>query len=140
MDRRLSFRYFLWSTITLFVTGWAGLLLMIYVFNVPPLVWARWGFFVLGIMAVTGTALPVVYSVHRRFRSHPPVEPNVILRQALWVGVYGATLAWLQLGRLLSLYVVLGLAAGFAAVEYFIGLRERAHWRPPILESHDDTA
>lgn len=140
MDRRLTFRYFLGSSITLFVAGWGGLLLMIFGFDVPPLVWARWGFFVLGIMAITGTALPVVYFIHRRFRSHPPVEPNVIVRQALWVGVYGATLAWLQLGRLVSLYVVLGLAAGLAAVEYFIRLRERAHWRPPVLDPHDDAA
>ncbi len=112
---------------------------MIYVLRVTPVVWARWGFYVLGILGLTGTALPIVYFFHRRFPSHPPIEPNVITRQALWVGVYGATLAWLQLGHLVSLYVVLGLGAGFVAVEYFIRLRERAHWRPPVLDPHDDT-
>jgi hypothetical protein len=139
MHRKLSFRDFLPSTVTMFFIGWGGLFLMIYVFNVPPLVWARWGFYVLGILGLTGMALPVVYFFHYRFPGHPPAEPNVITRQALWVGVYGATLAWLQLGHLVSLYVILGLAAGLVAVEYFIRLRERAQWQPPVLDPHDDT-
>jgi hypothetical protein len=117
--------------------GWGGLAaLLIYAL---PFVWARWGFFVLGIMALTGTALPIVYFLHRRFPSGPPPEPHVIVRQALWVGIYGATLAWLQLGRLVTLYVILGLAGGLFAVEYFIRLREMARWRPPEVHSHDDT-
>ena len=36
----------------MFIVGWGGLILMIYVFGVPPLVWARWGFFVLGILGI----------------------------------------------------------------------------------------
>ena len=140
MDRRLTFRYFLGSSLTLIFIGWGGLLLLLFVFNIPPLVWARWGFFVLGIMALTGTALPVIYFFNQRFPGHPPVEPYVIVRQALWVGVYGATLAWLQLGHLVTLYVALGLAGGLVAIEYFIRLRERARWRPPILDPHDDSA
>jgi hypothetical protein len=140
MGRRLPFRFFLGSTLTMIVIGWGGLLLMIYVLNIPPLVWARWGFFVLGIMALTGTALPIVYFFNHRFTNQPLVEPNVIVRQSLWVGVYGATLAWLQLGKLVSLYVVLALAAGLSAIEYFIRLRERARWRPPALDDDDDAA
>ncbi len=31
----------------------------------------------------------------------------MIVRQAIWFGVYGATLAWLQLGRLVTVYVIL---------------------------------
>jgi hypothetical protein len=46
--------------------------------------------------------------------------------------VYAATLAWLQLDRLVTIYVILGLAAGFAAIEYFTRLREKSHWKPPI--------
>jgi hypothetical protein len=142
MDRKFPFRHYLGSALTLILIGWGGLLLMIFVLNVPPLVWARWGFFVLGIMGLTGTALPVIYFLHARFPSHPPVEPHVIVRQSLWVGVYGATLAWLELGDLVSLYVILGLAGGLVAIEYFIGLRERARWRPPVFdafEHYDDS-
>jgi hypothetical protein len=140
MYHKPTFRHFLGSTLALLLVGWGGLFLMIFVFNVPPLVWARWGFFVLGLMGLTGGALPVVYLLHDRFPGQPPAEPNVIVRQSLWVGVYGATLAWLQLGDLVSLYVVLGLAAGLAAMEYFIRLRERARWRPPALDPDDDSA
>ncbi len=135
-----TFRSYLVSTIILIFLGWGGLALLIFVFKVPPLVWARWGFFVLGIMALTGTALPIVYFFNRRFPSDPPAESNVIVRQALWVGVYGATLAWLQLGELVTLYVILGLAGGLIAVEYFIRIREKARWRPPTPGTHDHTS
>ncbi len=127
----LTFRNYLSSTLALMVIGWGGIAALFY-FSLP-IVWARWGFFVLGIMALTGAALPVVYFLHRRFPSEPPAESNVIVRQALWVGVYAATLAWLQLGRLVTLYVILGLAGGLIATEYFIRLREKANRRPPVI-------
>ena len=95
------------------------------------------GIFVFMIMALTGTALPVVYFLHRRFPTEPLAESNVIVRQALWVGVYGATLAWLQLGRLVSLYVILGLAGGLIAAEYFIRIREKANRRLPVFTDDD---
>ena len=113
------------------VIGWSGIAALFYLSL--PFVWARWGFFVLGIMALTGTILPVVYFLHRRFPTEPPAESNVIVRQALWVGVYAATLAWLQLGRLVTLYVILGLAGGLIAIEYFIRLREKANRQPPVI-------
>ena len=113
--------------------GWGGLALMIFVFNIPPIVWARWGFFSLWFVALTGTSLPITYFLNLRFPSNPPAEPNAIVRQALWVGVYGATLAWLQLGHLVTLWIWMGLAGGLIAVEYLIRLRERAHWHPPIV-------
>ncbi|MEW6400312.1 MAG: hypothetical protein AB1649_00860 [Chloroflexota bacterium] len=136
-EQRLTFRTFAFSSIFLTLIGWGGLAaLLIYTL---PFVWARWGFFVLGIMALTGTALPIVYLLNLRFPSDPPVEPNVIVRQARWVGIYGGTLAWLQLGDLVTLYVILGLAGGLLAIEYFIRLREKARWRPPTPHAHDDT-
>jgi hypothetical protein len=88
-------------------------------------------------MALTGISLPIVYFLHLRFPSDPPANSNVLIRQALWVGVYGATLAWLQLGRLVSLYVILGLAGGLIAAEYFIRLREKANRRPPVITDDD---
>ncbi len=123
--------------LALILIGCSGFGALLYFSH--PLVWARWGFFVFGIMALTGIALPIVYFLHRRFPSEPPAESNVIVRQALWVGVYGATLAWLQLGRLVTLYVILGLAGGLIATEYFIRLREKAN-RPLPMISDDDTS
>ena len=124
-----TFRNYLPSTITLIILGWGGLAAIFFFFL--PYDWARWGFFVFGIMALTGTAIPIVYFFNQRFPSDPPAESNVIVRQAIWAGVYFATLAWLQLGRLVTLYVVFGLAAGIIAAEYFIRLREKANWKKP---------
>ena len=130
-SKQLTFRNYLLSTLALIIFGWGGIVALFY--YSLPFVWARWGFFVLGIMALTGTALPVVYFFHRRFPTEPLAQPNVIVRQALWVGVYAATLAWLQLGRLVTLYVILGLAGGLIAVEYFIRIREKANRTPPVI-------
>jgi hypothetical protein len=134
--QQLTFRNYLVSTLALIIVGWGGIAALFY--YSLPFVWARWGLFVFGIMALTGTALPVVYFVHRRFPTEPLAESNVIVRQALWVGVYAATLAWLQLGRLVTLYVILGLAGGLIAIEYFIRLREKANRTPPVIS--DDNA
>ena len=125
-----SFKSFAIPSLLLIIFGWAGLLAIVNL--TLPFVWFRWGFFILVIAAITGTMLPIVYFFHRRFPSGPPAEPNVIVRQSMWFGVYGATLAWLQLGRLVTVYVILGLAAGLIAIEYFTRLREKARWKPPI--------
>jgi hypothetical protein len=132
-----TFQNYLSSILILMLVGWGGLAALLYLSL--PFVWSRWAFFVLAIMALTGTALPIVYFLHRRFPTEPLAESNVIVRQALWVGVYGATLAWLQLGRLVTLYVILGLAGGLIAAEYFIRLREKANRRFPA-DSDDDSS
>jgi hypothetical protein len=130
MQPQPAFRAYLVSTIFLILVGWGGLAALM-IFTVPT-VWPRWGFFLLWVMALTGPALPVSYLLNQRFPSDPPTEPNVIVRQALWVGVFGATLAWLQLGRLVTLWVIFGLAGGLIAIEYFLRMRERSRWKPPL--------
>ena len=137
MDEPLKFKPFALSSLLLMIVGWGGLYLLLT--QTFPYVWPRWGFFVLVLIALTGTVLPIIYFFHRRFPGEKPVEANVIVRQAMWFGVYGATLAWLQLGRLVTIYVILGLAGGLAAIEYFIRLRENAHWKPPVT-SDDQSA
>ena len=129
MVEPLKFKPFGLSAFLLILIGWGGLYMLIT--ETLPYTWSRWGFFVLMLMAVTGTLMPIVYFFHRRFPDEPPADANVIVRQSLWFGVFGATLAWLQLGRLVTVYVILGLAIGLIAIEYFIRLRERAHWTPP---------
>jgi hypothetical protein len=119
------------SAVFLMVVGWGGLALMVFVFQLPPVVWARWGFLVLWFTALTGTALPVMFLLNLRFPADPPAAPNVIVRQSLWVGVYGCLVAWLQLGRVMAFWIWIGLAVGLIAVEYLIRLRERARWQPP---------
>jgi hypothetical protein len=131
MERDPSARQYIYSSVLLMLIGWAGLILMIFVLSVPPLVWARWGFFALWFIALSGTALPISYYLNLRFPSNPPAESGTIVRQALWVGVYGSVLAWLQLGHVLAFWIWMGLAGGLIGVEYLIRLRERSRWTPP---------
>ena len=131
MEPAPTARQYLSSALFLMAAGWGGLVLLIFVLQLPPLVWARWAFFGLLFTALTGTALPVVYFLNLRFPSDPPAESHSILRQALWVGSYGCVVAWLLLGRVMTFWVWIGLAAGLIAVEYLIRMRERALWRPP---------
>ena len=137
MHRAPSAAQYVFSGLFMMLVGWGGLALLIMVFRVPPLVWARWGFFALWFVALTGTSLPIVYFLNLRFPTEPRAEPNAIVRQAMWIGVYGATIAWLQLGQLATLWVWLGLAGGLIAIEYVLRSRERARWRPPVEDDYD---
>ena len=138
MNEPLRFKSFGLSSLSLMIIGWGGLYLLVT--QTQPFVWARWGFFVLMFMGVSGTLLPFIYFFHRRFPDQPPADNAVIIRQSLWFGVYGATLAWLQLGRLVTVYVILGLGFGLITIEYFIRMRERAHWFPPQTTDDEPTA
>ena len=128
-----TFRPYLLPTLTLALTGWVGLYLL-FNFTLPTLL-PRWAFFFLATLALSGTALPIIYFFHRRFNIKNFPAANILTRQALWVGVYGATLAWLQLGKVANLSIVIGLALGLIAIETLIRLREKAQWTPPEIEN-----
>lgn len=119
---------FLPTAILLLLIGWGGLFLLLN-FTLPTL-WPRWLFFFFLVAAFTGTALPVSAFLNHRFPSDPPASIQVILRQALWVGIYVSTLAWLQFGRVFSLALALIIVLGLAAVEWMLRLRERSRWTP----------
>lgn len=130
MDSTLSppVRKFLPAAIILALIGWSGLIyLFIYT---RPTVGPRWLFFFLSVLAITGTTLPVMAFLNRRFPSTPPTTSVVVLRQALWVGIYFPTLAWLQIGRVLTPALALLLLLGFVLIEWLLRLRERSQWKP----------
>ena len=135
MEHGPAARQYISSSLFLMAAGWGGLILLIFVFQLPPVVWARWGFFALWFTALSGTALPIVYFLNLRFPSSPPAEPGSLVRQSLWVGTYGCVVAWLQLGGVMAFWIWIGLAGGLIAVEYLIRLRERSRWRPPMSAS-----
>jgi hypothetical protein len=137
MEHAPAARQYLGSSLFLMAVGWGGLVLLIIVFQLPPVVWARWGFFALWFTALSGTALPIAYLLNLRFPSNPPVEATTIVRQSLWVGVYGCVVAWLQLGHVMAFWIWMGLAGGLILVEYLIRLRERASWQPPAQRAGD---
>jgi hypothetical protein len=123
-----SFRPFFASAIILLIIGWGSAAFAI--FMLTPTVWARWLLFFGGFLGLTSLALPATWFLNLRFPSNPPAGPAIIVRQAIWVGVYGALLTWLQQERLVTLWFGLGLAAGLVAIEYLIRLRENARWQP----------
>jgi hypothetical protein len=108
--------------------GWGGLILL-FNFSLPTL-WPRWLFFFLIVSATTGTALPIAAMFNHRFPSDPPASGQVILRQALWAGIYFSTLAWLQFGGVFTFGLALLLAFGIVAIEWLLRLRERSEWIP----------
>jgi len=118
------------ASMVLALLGWGGLVYIISpIGNYIPDTGPRWFFFVCWLTALTGTALPFVRYLNRRF-GQQAVTPSVVLRQALWVGFFGATCAWLQIGRTLNIYTALLLAAGLGAIEWFLRMRERSRWTP----------
>ena len=116
------------AALTLALIGWGGLYELID--TARPTVGARWLFFFLGVLAVSGTALPFVAFINRRFLTDPPATIAIIVRQALWIAIYFSTLAWLQKGRILTptLGIVLGL--GIVAIEGLLRSRELSQWKP----------
>jgi len=119
---------FLPAAIFLFIIGWGGLILLIN--STLPTVGPRWLFFFFCVMAITGTVLPITAFLNRRFPSTPPPTTMVVVRQAIWFGVYGATIIWLQMGRVLNPALAILLAVGLGLIEFLLRLSEKSQWKP----------
>jgi len=122
-----DYRSLMIAAIILAIIGWLGLYLLLKI--TLPTVGPRWLFFFLWTIATTGTALPFVWLLHRRFGASQPARSSILLRQGLWVGLYTAICIWLQINRSLTLALALLLVAGLAAIEWFLRLLERSTWR-----------
>ncbi len=118
---------------SLMVIGWGGLAYLIF-FTLPTLS-MRWLFYFLAVLAFTGTALPIIAFLHLRFPAKKPVAVSSIVRQALWVGTYFPTLAWLQIARVLTVGLAVFIAMCFFVIEVALTLRERSLWTAPRRES-----
>ena len=128
MSDQPQYRGLLPAALILIAVGWIGLYLLMS--STLPTVGPRWLFFFLLTVAVTGTALPFVWMLHRRFDGARPAPTSVLLRQALWVALFIALCAWLQVNRSLTLSLGLLLGIGFVVLEWFLRLLERSTWRP----------
>ena len=124
----ISVTNYLPTAILLMILGWGGLFAVLE-FTTPN-GGTRWLFFFVLILAVTGTVLPVVALLNQRFKSTPPISNMVVMRQAVWFGVYVATVAWLQIGRVLNPVIALLLAVGLVIIEWLLRMRERSQWKP----------
>lgn len=116
------------AAIFLMLVGWGGLYFLFD--STLPSGGARWVFFFAQVLALTGTALPLVAFLNRRFPTLPPPNSLVIVRQALWIGAYLPTLIWLQISRVLTPAMALLLLIGFLIIEWLLRVRERSQWRP----------
>ncbi len=119
---------FLPLSVMLTLVGWVSLILVVR--HTLPTLGPRWLFFFLIVAALTGPAIPLTYYLNLRFPSNPPAEGLVIIRQALWFGVFGSTLTWMQLGRVLTPALAVVMAGVFILIEYLLRLFERSRWRP----------
>lgn len=110
------------------MSGWAGLIYLMT--QTKPTLSHRWFFFCAIVVAVTGTSAPLVALLNRLFSTRTPVGFGMIVREALWVGIYFAALIWLNKGQVLTLSLAVVLAVGFILVEVLLRLRARSEWHP----------
>jgi len=127
-ERSSFIQTFLPLSIATTIIGWGGLWILVN--TTLPTLGPRWLFFFFAVLAFTGPIIPLTYYLNQRFPSTPPVEGLVIIRQAIWVGVYFSSLAWLQLGRVLTLILALILLGVFVLLEFLLRLFERSRWQP----------
>ncbi|MEA3349690.1 MAG: hypothetical protein U9Q82_03625, partial [Chloroflexota bacterium] len=124
-----TIKSFLATAFILAVIGWGGIAVVI-IYTLPTL-GPRWLFFFLGMLAISGTVLPIMAFLNRRFPSTPPLQRRTtVLREAILVGIYVSTLAWFQLGRALTFPLAIVFALGLGALEWLLRLRENSRWEP----------
>jgi hypothetical protein len=123
-------RAFIISSLILVIAGFGGVFVIINL--TEPSGGTRWAFFFCAVLGLTGLALPGVAYLNTRFPSVPPPTHVVILREAIWLGIYLPSLAWLRIGRVLDLSLAILLAAGFILIEWLLRLRERNQWKPDL--------
>ncbi len=110
------------------ISGWLGLVLLLT--SSLPTVGPRWLFFFLLTLAATGTSLPFLWLLDRRFASGRTATSSILLRQALLVALFADMGIWLQINRSLSLPLAILIAIGLYAIERVLRFMDRSQWRP----------
>ncbi|MDX1616466.1 MAG: hypothetical protein R3300_19305 [Candidatus Promineifilaceae bacterium] len=75
---------------------------------------------------IAGIFMPLAYFLNERFGQASGSSFFVVLRQAMWVGLWVAFCAWLQMNRTLGWGIALLMAVVFIIVEVLLQLRDRA--------------
>lgn len=120
------------TSLFLTISGLGGLIVVLI--NTVPTLGPRWLFYFFLFLLLAGCSLPVTDFLNRRFPSKPRASASVVIRQAVWFGLYGCVLAWLQFGRVLNSGLVLFLAIGLVTVEMVIRMNERSQFNAPSQE------
>ena len=78
------------------------------------------------LVAVTGLVLPLAYFLNKRFNRSQSASFLVVLRQAMWIGIWVAFCLWLQMNRTLGIGVVFLVLAVLVTVEVLLQIRTKA--------------
>jgi len=72
----------------------------------------------------------VAYFINLRFPSTPPAPASVLLREALFFGVYIDLIIWMRFGKVLNFATGVFVLIGFVLIEVLLRWRERARFTP----------
>jgi hypothetical protein len=120
------------------VFGWGGVAAV--VFLTLPFLGPRWLFFFSLFVAVSGTALPIVWYLNRRFAAERFPSEGMLVREAVETASLGAFLVWLQAGRMFTPFLGWAFFGAFLAVELLLRVYENSRWSPvaPAEEEPDE--
>jgi len=121
------------------VPGWIWLIYLVT--QTSPKVGNRWMFFAAVVLALTGTSAPLVAMFNRVVRPAPARYFETVLREAVMIGVFSASLLWLNKGQVLSFGLAVILGGGVLLVEVLLRLRSGSIWLPgePDLDEADSS-
>jgi len=123
-----AFSSVLVTSVLLILVGGVGLFLL---FNLTvPTLGPRWLLFFLLTFLASGVALPFAYFINLRFPSNPPAPSSVLVREALFFGLYIDLVIWLQFGKVLNFAIAVFLLIGFGMIEFLLRWRERNRFSP----------
>lgn len=109
----------------LILTAGGGAGLIFIFFNTQPFLGPRWLLFFFISLVSCGLSLPIITILQLRF-SKKNLSEGVLLRESILCAVYIDLLLWLQLGRVLTDFIILLLGAGFVMLEIFLRISEKA--------------
>ncbi len=109
----------------LILTAIGGTGLVYIFFNTKPFIGPRWLLFFFTSILACGLSLPIFTMIQNRF-SKKKVSEGVLIRETILFAIYVDLLLWLQMGRVLTNAIILLVGAGFAMLEIFLRLSEKA--------------
>ena len=108
--------------------GWGGVAAVVIL--TLPFLLPRWLFFFSLFLAFTGTVLPAVWYLNRRFIAERFPSEGVLVREAVETASLGVFLIWLQAGRMFTPFLGWIFFGAFVAVELLLRVYENSRWNP----------
>ncbi len=109
----------------LMLTAIGGVGLGFIFLNTQPFVGPRWLLFFFITLLACGLSLPIITMAQIRF-SKKNLTEGVLLRGSILFAAYIDLLLWLQLGRVLTNFIIILLGTGFVLLEIFLRISEKA--------------